>query len=82
MESIHGHEVMQMMVESGAAYTKDSLEAAIITKFGKDARFHTCSAQNLTPRELVEFLESREKFIDSDEEKGFKINPNARGKIS
>ena len=64
-ESIHGHEVMQMMIESGEAYTRDSLRADIIRRFGEDARFHTCSAENMTAEELIEFLAARGKFTDS-----------------
>lgn len=44
MPSIHGHEVLQMMISSGESYTVATLEAAIIDRFGKEVRFHTCSA--------------------------------------
>ena len=72
-ESIHGHEVMEMMVASGKTYTRESLEVEIVEKFGADARFHTCSAENMTAKELVDFLEDRGKFINSDE--GFSTDP-------
>ncbi len=62
MASIHGHEVMRMMLESKEAFTDASLVRAIRKRFGEDARFHTCSAQDLTAEELVEFLRSRGKF--------------------
>lgn len=62
-ESIHGHEVMRMMLADGQIYTNASLEQAIIKRFGEKARFHTCSAENMTPKEIVSFLESRGKFI-------------------
>lgn len=62
-DQIHGHEVMQMMVESGKTYTKESLCQAIWERFGKDARFFTCSAQGMTAPELVDFLEKRGKFL-------------------
>lgn len=42
MESIHGHEVLNMMIESGEQYSNASLEAAITARFGEQARFHTC----------------------------------------
>ena len=42
----HGHEVLAMM--QGKAFTEESLLAAIIERFGKDERFYTCSADNLT----------------------------------
>lgn len=34
MDSIHGHEVLNMMIESGEQYTHTSLEAAIKARFG------------------------------------------------
>ena len=72
-DSIHGHEVMQMMLDSGENYTNETLETAIIEKFGSKARFHTCSAENMTAKDLVVFLAARDKFIDSGE--GFKTDP-------
>jgi probable metal-binding protein len=70
----HGHEVMQMMVESGAAYTRASLEAAIKERFGADARFYTCSAEGMTAAELIEFLAQRGKFIEKAD--GFSTAPD------
>ncbi|HWH72177.1 MAG TPA: YecH family metal-binding protein [Candidatus Sulfotelmatobacter sp.] len=63
MNQIHGHEVMQMMLTSGKTYTKESLVADIIQKFGADTRFHTCSAEEMTAEQLVAFLESKGKFV-------------------
>ena len=73
-EQIHGHEVIEMIIRSGKAYTRDSLRADIITRFGTAARFYTCSAENLTPDELITFLEERGKFRDAGE--GFTIDQN------
>lgn len=69
---VHGHEVMRMMTASGEVYTKDSLRAAIISQFGDEARFHTCSAENMTPDQLIDFLNARGKFLV--EEGGFKTD--------
>lgn len=63
MESIHGHEVLNMMIASGESYSKESLVAAIKSRFGEGARFHTCSAENMSAAELVDFLEKKGKFI-------------------
>jgi len=63
MDSIHGHEVLNMMIASGEPYSVASLEAAIQHRFGTEARFHTCSAQNLSAAELVAFLQKKGKFI-------------------
>lgn len=67
MPSIHGHDVLNMMIESGEQYTEQSLVQAIDSRFGNNARFHTCSAENMTAAELVAFLAARGKFIPEDE---------------
>ena len=66
MESIHGHEVLNMMIASGESYSKESLVLAIENRFGESARFHTCSAENMTAAELVAFLEKKGKFVTVD----------------
>ena len=71
-ESIHGHEVMRKMIDSGQVYTEDSLRIAIEQWFGQSACFHTCSADGMTADELIAFLAARRKFYSEDE--GFKVN--------
>jgi probable metal-binding protein len=66
MKQIHGHEVMEMMLASGEVYTRESLVAAITARFGHDARFHTCSAEDMTAVELVAFLDARGKLVPRD----------------
>lgn len=70
---VHGHEVIAMIFESKQAYTRDSLAAAIVARFGADTRFHTCSAEGMTAAELVTFLEERGKFMPLDG--GFTVDP-------
>ena len=62
---VHGHDVIEMMLSSRELYSKDSLTAAIIARFGAATRFHTCSADNMTAAELIEFLAARGKFAES-----------------
>lgn len=62
-DSIHGHEVMHMIIDSQRAWTREALIAAIQEKFGNDARFHTCSASEMDAEALIDFLEAREKFV-------------------
>ncbi|SQI39095.1 putative metal-binding protein [Leminorella richardii] len=64
--SIHGHQVLEMMLASSEAYSTESLIAAVHARFGLDARFHTCSKQNLTAAELVDFLASKGKFVPTE----------------
>jgi probable metal-binding protein len=63
MNEIHAHAVMEMMVETGGTHTRASLEEAIVRRFGSDARFYSCSAENMTAATLVDFLESKGKFV-------------------
>ena len=74
MSSIHGHEVLQMMLASGESWTVASLEVAIRRRFGEEARFHTCSAENLSAAQLVAFLEKKGKF--NAREEGFTTAEN------
>lgn len=71
--SIHGHEVLHFMLEHPAGFSKASLEAAINQRFGQDAVFHTCSAEGMKAAQLIEFLASKGKFVDSGA--GFNTQP-------
>ncbi len=62
----HGHEVLAMM--EGHLYTKETLLEAIIERFGKDERFYTCHAENLTAEELIDFLVTHGKFKPEGEQ--------------
>lgn len=62
----HGHEVLHMM-EGNSYANKQALIDAIIE------RFYTCSAEGLDARQLVNFLDDRGKFIDTDDG-GFTVN--------
>ncbi len=64
-ESVHGHEVMELMLSLGKTFTKESLENALHEKFGKDAQYHTCSAEKMSAAEIIDFLNARGKFISS-----------------
>mgnify|MGYP000350777894 CR=1 FL=1 len=58
----HGHEVLEMMIESGQSYSNQSLQAAIEDKFGLEARFYICSGGGMTASELIETLWAKDKF--------------------
>ena len=65
-ESVHGHDVMRFMIESGGFSSRDALVEAVVARFGAGTRFHTCSAEGMTAGELVDFLAARGKFIHAD----------------
>ncbi len=58
---IHRHEVIHIVGNHMEGIPLASLTEIIERKFGQDARFHTCSAENMTLGELLEFLASRDK---------------------
>ncbi len=71
-DSIHGHQVLEMMLTSEKKYSKAILEEDITSKFGKNATFHTCSISGMNVRELIDFFESKGKFKTLDD--GFTTN--------
>lgn len=70
--SVHGHEVMDAIIADGRLFTRDSLTAFLVDKFGLGTRYHTCSAADMTAAELVDFLAARGKFVGTEE--GFTVN--------
>ena len=64
--SIHGHEVLEVVLAASGPITPESLEAQVSQRFGSDARFHTCSANGLTVRQLIDLLESKGKLVLAD----------------
>lgn len=68
---IHGHDVLDFMIASGATYTRASLVAAMHAEFGSEARYHTCSADGMDAAQLVDFLAARGKFRGTAE--GFTV---------
>ncbi len=73
----HGHEVLDMMQGNSYSSAEDLIEA-IINKFGPDERFYTCSAENMTAAELVQFLTERGKFMPSADGGKFTADPSKR----
>lgn len=64
-QSVHGHEVLNFMLENKAGFTKESLISGIQTKFGADTLFHTCSAEGMNAEQLVDFLAEKGKFVEN-----------------
>lgn len=67
MESVHGHEVLHTMLENDKGWTRATLLQALTEKYGENCRFHTCSAENMTADELIHFLQTKGKFVETGE---------------
>ena len=74
MADIHAHEIMHMMLEQGEVFSRESLARAIVDRFGSGAKFHSCSAASMDVHAVIDFLESRGKFIARDD--GFNTAEN------
>ncbi|MCL1059075.1 YecH family protein [Shewanella gelidimarina] len=65
-DSIHGHKVMELMLEHEQPLSREALKALMQGTFGADARYHTCSAEEMNAEALIDFLEKKGKFIHSE----------------
>ena len=65
-ESVHGHEVMHLILEQGPL-SRAALAAKVSQLFGSDARFHTCSAQDMDLTALLDFLTQRGKVNEGSQ---------------
>ena len=63
MIEVHAHEIMHMMLEHDEGFSRESLAQAITERFGQDARFHSCSEDGMDVNSVINFLESRGKFV-------------------
>ncbi len=73
---IHGHAVMDMMIAADQAYTRESLRAAIVERFGEDAVFYTCSASGLDVDAMIDFLAGHGKL--KGEPGALRLDPSTR----
>lgn len=69
----HGHEVLHMM-EGNAYASKQELVKAIQARFGKEERFYTCSATDMTAVQLVDFLSAKGKFMPTAQPEEFTVD--------
>ncbi|ESE40416.1 YecH family metal-binding protein [Shewanella decolorationis] len=66
-DSIHGHDVMALMVAQENPLLKPEFIALMAQTFGDNARYHTCSAEDLTAEELISLLLSKGKMLESEQ---------------
>ncbi|ABI39501.1 conserved hypothetical protein [Shewanella sp. MR-4] len=64
-DSVHGHDVMALMVAQENPLLKPEFIALMAQTFGETARYHTCSAENLQAEELISLLVGKGKILES-----------------
>ncbi|USD65386.1 YecH family metal-binding protein [Vibrio sp. SCSIO 43136] len=63
-DSVHGHDLMALIATS--PLTLEQLKAQAAQQFGPQARFHTCKMSDLSLEQLLEFLISRSKVVETE----------------
>ena len=63
-QNIHGHAILHLVHESTQPFTRDALRAEVLRRYGRDARFCTCSASAMSFDELLVFLLLRGKLVE------------------
>jgi probable metal-binding protein len=63
MPQAHIHDVLEMINTTKEAYSEQELQAAIVTQFGDEMRFSSCSIEGMDSAKAVEFLVTRGKFV-------------------
>lgn len=66
-DTLHGHEVLEWLLGLERPLPLDALAGAIEERFGAETRFHTCSAEGLTARELVALFVRKGKLVPAGE---------------
>lgn len=64
--SIHGHDVIDMILSADPQLTRVELAAEVSRRFGPDARFHACSSAAMVLDELIAFLLDRQKIAETN----------------
>ncbi|MCP3698051.1 MAG: YecH family protein [Aliivibrio sp.] len=72
-QDIHGHTVLNLLLNAEKPLSRLQLEGMIESEFGSEVCFHTCSQQGLTLTELLDFLLSKKKVVELDS--GLTANP-------
>lgn len=66
MESVHGHNVLNLIKDHQEALTRDILITVITNHFGAEARYHTCSLSDLGVGQLIDLFLQKGKLIESE----------------
>ena len=67
MESIHAHNVLNLVNELDSDISLEQLIALMEVTFGAEARYHTCRMQDLTADMLIQHFVEKGKLAAEDE---------------
>ena len=61
--SIHGHDILHILLEADPQLTREELIHLAHERFGAEARYHTCAVEGMSIEQLIDFLAGRGKFV-------------------
>lgn len=68
MNTIHIHEILDIIYSSNNAFTIDTLKKEVQRIYGQDVHFTSCADQRFGIEEMVNFMHSRGKIeIEGDQ---------------
>ncbi len=62
MDSIHIHEILEIIYTSGKSFTIDTLKEEVQKKYGEDVHFNSCADHRFGIEEMVNFMHNRGKI--------------------
>ena len=66
-QSVHGRNVLKLVLESGRSWKREDLLQNIASEFGGDAAFHTCSVEGFSAEQLIEMFLGKGKLVETAE---------------
>ncbi len=66
MESNHGHKLLNLVKNLEQPVSRQELLSLMDNEFGKDASFHTCSAENLKAAQILALFLEKGKLREED----------------
>ncbi|SDI62011.1 probable metal-binding protein [Ferrimonas sediminum] len=71
-ESIHAHELLNLIGEQDKPLTLPQIEDLAVNQFGAEARFHTCRLSDQSIEQILTFFVKMEKIATEGE--GYALN--------
>lgn len=63
---IHAHDLLDLLIKAAAPVPRETLRSLVHERFGEEVLFASCSENNYSFDEILQFLASRDKIIISD----------------
>ncbi len=63
MKQVHGHELINLIIETRKALSLDEIRELAENNIGKEVSYYTCSADSMNTDEMISFLLNKQKLI-------------------